>query len=114
MICCSWGVIGSPLVRLASGAVGPTEVAGLSFESGTLALTPCAVVASVEEGLHPPQGGLASMIDTACTHLDQIRDVAPRTPEGCEECLAWPPAAAGPPPPLPELRPRRLLRLLAQ
>jgi uncharacterized UBP type Zn finger protein len=22
-----------------------------------------------------------------CTHLDQIRDVAPRTPEGCEECL---------------------------
>ncbi len=28
------------------------------------------------------------MIDTACTHLDQIRDVAPRTPEGCEECLA--------------------------
>jgi hypothetical protein len=23
-----------------------------------------------------------------CTHLDQIKDVAPRTPEGCEECLA--------------------------
>ena len=23
-----------------------------------------------------------------CTHLDMIRDVAPRTPEGCEECLA--------------------------
>ncbi|MEZ0095566.1 UBP-type zinc finger domain-containing protein [Streptacidiphilus sp. EB129] len=23
----------------------------------------------------------------ACTHLDRIRDVAPRT-EGCEECLA--------------------------
>ena len=23
-----------------------------------------------------------------CTHLDQIRDVAPRTPNGCEECLA--------------------------
>lgn len=22
-----------------------------------------------------------------CTHLDQIRDVAPRTPDGCEECL---------------------------
>jgi uncharacterized UBP type Zn finger protein len=22
-----------------------------------------------------------------CTHLDQIRDVAPRTPNGCEECL---------------------------
>ena len=22
-----------------------------------------------------------------CTHLDQIRDVNPRTPEGCEECL---------------------------
>jgi uncharacterized UBP type Zn finger protein len=25
---------------------------------------------------------------TDCTHLDQIRDVAPRTPDGCEECLA--------------------------
>jgi hypothetical protein len=28
-----------------------------------------------------------------CTHLDQVRDVGPRTPEGCEECLrtgsAW-------------------------
>ena len=24
---------------------------------------------------------------TICTHLDLIRDVAPRTPEGCEECL---------------------------
>lgn len=23
-----------------------------------------------------------------CTHLDQIRDVTPRTPNGCEECLA--------------------------
>ncbi len=22
-----------------------------------------------------------------CTHLDQIRDVQPRTPDGCEECL---------------------------
>ena len=22
-----------------------------------------------------------------CAHLDQIRDVAPSTPEGCEECL---------------------------
>ncbi|MGH7711858.1 MAG: UBP-type zinc finger domain-containing protein [Gemmatimonadaceae bacterium] len=25
---------------------------------------------------------------TQCTHLDQIRDVDPRTPEGCEECIA--------------------------
>ena len=24
---------------------------------------------------------------TSCTHLDQVRDVQPRTPEGCEECL---------------------------
>jgi uncharacterized UBP type Zn finger protein len=24
----------------------------------------------------------------ACTHTDLIRDVKPRTPEGCEECLA--------------------------
>jgi thioredoxin reductase (NADPH) len=23
-----------------------------------------------------------------CTHLDQVRNVAPRTPDGCEECLA--------------------------
>ena len=23
-----------------------------------------------------------------CDHLDQIRNVAPQTPEGCEECLA--------------------------
>jgi uncharacterized UBP type Zn finger protein len=22
-----------------------------------------------------------------CTHLDQVKDVTPRTPEGCEECL---------------------------
>jgi uncharacterized UBP type Zn finger protein len=22
-----------------------------------------------------------------CTHLDQIKNVAPRTPDGCEECL---------------------------
>jgi len=22
-----------------------------------------------------------------CTHLQQIRDVVPRTPDGCEECL---------------------------
>jgi uncharacterized UBP type Zn finger protein len=22
-----------------------------------------------------------------CAHLDQIRDVEPRTPDGCEECL---------------------------
>jgi uncharacterized UBP type Zn finger protein len=24
---------------------------------------------------------------TECTHLDQLRPVDPRTPEGCEECL---------------------------
>jgi uncharacterized UBP type Zn finger protein len=24
---------------------------------------------------------------SGCTHLSEIRDVAPRTPEGCEECL---------------------------
>jgi uncharacterized UBP type Zn finger protein len=24
---------------------------------------------------------------TTCTHLGEIRDVEPRTPEGCEECL---------------------------
>ncbi len=25
---------------------------------------------------------------TQCTHRDQVRDVGPRTPDGCEECLA--------------------------
>ena len=25
---------------------------------------------------------------TKCSHLDQVRDVQPRTPDGCEECLA--------------------------
>lgn len=24
---------------------------------------------------------------TTCTHLDQVREVEARTPEGCEECL---------------------------
>jgi uncharacterized UBP type Zn finger protein len=24
---------------------------------------------------------------TTCTHLNQIRNVTPRTPQGCEECL---------------------------
>jgi uncharacterized UBP type Zn finger protein len=24
---------------------------------------------------------------TSCEHLAQVRDVTPRTPEGCEECL---------------------------
>lgn len=27
------------------------------------------------------------MVQRSCSHLDQIRDVAPRTPQGCEECL---------------------------
>jgi hypothetical protein len=27
-------------------------------------------------------------MSNACAHLDQIRDVKPRTPNGCEECLA--------------------------
>ena len=25
---------------------------------------------------------------TRCTHLDQVKAVAPKTPKGCEECLA--------------------------
>ena len=25
---------------------------------------------------------------TTCTHLDEVRNVKPRTPKGCEECLA--------------------------
>jgi uncharacterized UBP type Zn finger protein len=27
-------------------------------------------------------------VNTSCTHLDQVRRVEPRTPDGCEECLA--------------------------
>lgn len=26
-------------------------------------------------------------MNAQCSHLDQIRDVTPRTPNGCEECL---------------------------
>jgi uncharacterized UBP type Zn finger protein len=26
-------------------------------------------------------------MEPRCTHLDQVRDVTPRTPQGCEECL---------------------------
>lgn len=26
-------------------------------------------------------------MEVTCSHQDQIRDVRPRTPEGCEECL---------------------------
>jgi uncharacterized UBP type Zn finger protein len=26
-------------------------------------------------------------MEPRCTHLDQVREVTPRTPEGCEECL---------------------------
>jgi uncharacterized UBP type Zn finger protein len=25
---------------------------------------------------------------TTCTHLDEVHNVTPRTPQGCEECLA--------------------------
>jgi hypothetical protein len=25
---------------------------------------------------------------TTCTHVGEVKDVQPRTPEGCEECLA--------------------------
>ncbi len=47
-----------------------------------------------------------------CAHLDQIKDVEPGTPNGCEECLKM--GGVGPPPPVSDLRPRRLLRQLAQ
>jgi hypothetical protein len=33
-------------------------------------------------------GKSGATMPSQCTHLDQIRDVAPRTPQGCEECLA--------------------------
>ena len=47
-----------------------------------------------------------------CPHTALIRSVVPRTPEGCEECLRT--GSLGPPPPVPHLRPRGLLRLLAE
>jgi uncharacterized UBP type Zn finger protein len=31
--------------------------------------------------------GETEMATNQCSHLDQVRDVDPRTPDGCEECL---------------------------
>ncbi len=31
---------------------------------------------------------LGGTLARRCTHTDQIRDVVPHTPEGCEDCLA--------------------------
>lgn len=31
-----------------------------------------------------------------CTHLDGARDVVPRTPDGCEECVMFEPAPSPP------------------
>lgn len=31
--------------------------------------------------------GLARGMTQSCSHLDHIRDVQPKTPDGCEECL---------------------------
>jgi uncharacterized UBP type Zn finger protein len=28
------------------------------------------------------------MVQTECTHLDQVTTLVPNTPDGCEECLA--------------------------
>ena len=28
-----------------------------------------------------------SQLTESCSHLDQVRDVSPNTPKGCEECL---------------------------
>jgi uncharacterized UBP type Zn finger protein len=30
---------------------------------------------------------MAGPVVQLCTHLNEVRDVDPRTPEGCEECL---------------------------
>jgi uncharacterized UBP type Zn finger protein len=30
---------------------------------------------------------METTVATECTHLDQVHDVEPRTPQGCEECL---------------------------
>ena len=48
----------------------------------------------------------------SCTHLDTIRDVTPSA-QGCEDCLRTG-DALGPPAALPRVRPRRLLRQLAE
>ena len=34
-----------------------------------------------------PESERNPRMSVPCTHLDQIRDVTPKTPEGCEECL---------------------------
>ena len=48
----------------------------------------------------------------SCTHLSEVRDVEPKTPNGCEECLAlgmrWVHSAA-----VPGVRSRRMLRPVA-
>jgi hypothetical protein len=36
----------------------------------------------------PIPSDAASGAEPACPHVDQVRAVVPRTPEGCEECLA--------------------------
>ena len=36
-------------------------------------------------GVRPSAPSMSAI--TTCPHVDQIRAVAPRTPEGCEECL---------------------------
>ncbi len=36
----------------------------------------------------PAKNGTRRIIVKGCTHRDQIRDVIPKTPDGCEECLA--------------------------
>ena len=52
-------------------------------------------------------------MQAACTHLDQIRKVTPRTPQGCEECLKIG-SQVGSPAAMPGVRSCWLLRLFAE
>ena len=52
------------------------------------------------------------MAPPPCTHFDTIRNVVPGSP-GCFECLAAGRRELGAPPPLPAVRPCRLLRQLS-
>jgi len=44
--------------------------------------------AQISQGLGWPAQPGTEEIMSACIHMMAVRDVAPRTPEGCEECLA--------------------------
>ena len=81
-------------VPLASSAVCDDyltdwQPGALNSYGGDLALSP--VQARSWRSIGMARRSIARMegntMSVPCTHLDQIRDVSPRTPNGCEECL---------------------------